>query len=196
MRRSEPSAKVLLHVDENSIAASPISQAYEDTERRRIACRDMTTILFGPTPLNTSDKCTLLHQLVQLKEAIPQILPKKARRPPVRLYCASAACMNGQHSGRVPKRLVVMGGHYRWKALTTRALRALNCTCHLHDLTDKTTACGGQRALVLHGSRQARHHVLCHVRVRDRPRLGVPHSVAEIGDAQPTPISALTVSLM
>ena len=133
---------------------------------------------------------------VQLKEAIPQILPKKARRPPVRLYCASAACMNGQHSGRVPKRLVVMGGHYRWKALTTRALRALNCTCHLHDLTDKTTACGGQRALVLHGSRQARHHVLCHVRVRDRPRLGVPHSVAEIGDAQPTPISALTVSLM
>ena len=70
MRRSEPSAKVLLHVDENSIAASPISQAYEDTERRRIACRDMTTILFGPTPLNTSDKFTLLHPWT--KSANPQ----------------------------------------------------------------------------------------------------------------------------
>ena len=79
MRRSEPSAKVLLHVDENSIAASPISQAYEDTERRRIACRDMTTILFGPTPLNTSDKCTLLRRVGRMPDS-PRENPQSLSR--------------------------------------------------------------------------------------------------------------------
>lgn len=42
----------------------------------------------------------------------------------------------GRHGDPYEQRRVVVGGHYRRKALTTRALRALNCTCQLQDLTD------------------------------------------------------------